>query len=64
VEQLLRNRIHHGKKNGVYVYMNGLGALEGNDIFDNKMDGISVKVRRSTRYRSMGVTSSNSQVVQ
>ena len=45
--QLLRNRIHHGKKNGVYVYMNGLGVLEGNDIFDNKMDGISVKVRHS-----------------
>ena len=26
---LLRNKIHHGRKNGVYVYMNGLGALQG-----------------------------------
>ena len=40
---LRRNKIHHGRKNGVYVYMNGLGTLEGNEIYDNKMDGISVK---------------------
>jgi len=40
--RLRRNRIHDGKKIGVYVYENGQGTLEDNDIFGNAAAGVVI----------------------
>jgi parallel beta-helix repeat protein len=40
--RLRRNRIHHGKQGGVFVYGNGLGTLEDNEIFANAMTGVEI----------------------
>jgi len=40
---LLDNVIHEGKKSGVYVYENGQGILEGNEIFCNAFSGVEIK---------------------
>jgi parallel beta-helix repeat protein len=41
--RLRRNRIHSGKEGGVFVYANGLGTLEDNEIFGNAMSGVEIK---------------------
>ena len=40
--RLRRNRIHDGKRGGVFVYENGLGTLEDNDIFGNILPGVAI----------------------
>lgn len=40
---LQRNRIHDGKTGGVFVYDNGHGLLEDNDIFGNALAGVEIK---------------------
>lgn len=40
--RLRRNRIHDGTGSGVFVYENGQGTLEDNDIFANALAGVSV----------------------
>ena len=40
--RLRRNRIHDGKKGGVFVYDNGQGVLEDNDIFGNAYAGVGI----------------------
>jgi len=37
------NRIHNNREDGVYVYDNGQGMLEDNNIFDNAHDGVEIK---------------------
>jgi len=39
---LRRNRIHHSKQTGVYVYDGGLGTLEDNEITGNVYAGVSI----------------------
>lgn len=39
---LRRNHIHDGKKSGVFVYDNGQGVLEDNDIFGNALSGMFI----------------------
>jgi parallel beta-helix repeat protein len=52
------NRIHDSKESGVYVYDNGAGVIEDNEIFANGNAGISVSdggnptVRRNTISRN------------
>ena len=41
--RLRGNTIHHGRYGGVFVYDNGLGTLEDNDIFANGSSGVSIK---------------------
>ena len=41
--RLRRNRIHDGKKGGVFVYDNSQGNLEGNDIFGNALSGLEIR---------------------
>ena len=41
--RLRRNRIHDGKQGGVFVYENGLGTLEDNEIFGNAYSGVQIK---------------------
>jgi len=41
--RLRRNRIHDGQSSGVYVYDNGLGTFEDNEIFGNAFSGVEVK---------------------
>ena len=38
-----RNRIHDGKQGGVFVWEDGRGTFEDNDIFANELAGIEVK---------------------
>ena len=40
--RLRRNRIHDGKRSGVFVYENGQGVLEDNDIFGNALSGVDI----------------------
>jgi parallel beta-helix repeat protein len=39
--RLRRNRIHHGKQSGVYVYESGIGLIEDNEISANNC-GVSI----------------------
>jgi len=41
--QVRRNRIRDGQGSGVFVYENGLGTIEDNDIFGNAHAGVSIK---------------------
>ena len=41
--RLRRNRIHDGKEGGVFVYEQGRGTLEDNDIFANAFAGVAIK---------------------
>ncbi len=41
--RLRRNRIHDGKTVGVFVYENGQGTLEDNEIFGNASAGVQIK---------------------
>jgi parallel beta-helix repeat protein len=41
--RLLRNRIHNGERGGVYVYDNGQGTLEDNEIFGNARVGVRIR---------------------
>lgn len=41
--RLRRNRIHDGKASGVFVYENGQGTLEDNEIFANAYAGVEIK---------------------
>ncbi len=41
--RLRRNRIHDGKQSGVYVYDNGQGTLEDNEIFGNTLSGVEIR---------------------
>lgn len=36
------NRIHDGKQNGVFVFENGQGTLENNEIFANARSGVPI----------------------
>ena len=38
-----RNRIHDGKASGIFVYENGRGTFENNDVFGNAYAGVEVK---------------------
>jgi F-box protein 11 len=40
--RLKRNRIHDGKGGGVFVYENGQGTLEDNEIFANVQSGVEI----------------------
>jgi len=40
---LRRNRIHDGKQTGVFVYENGRGMLEDNEIFANAFSGVAIR---------------------
>ena len=40
--RLRRNKIHGGKRDGVYVYNGGLGTLEDNDITGNALAGVGI----------------------
>ncbi|PKB64833.1 MAG: hypothetical protein BZY80_01825 [SAR202 cluster bacterium Io17-Chloro-G2] len=40
--RLVRNRIHDGNRNGVFIYQRGLGTLENNDIFGNAFAGVAI----------------------
>jgi F-box protein 11 len=40
--RLRRNRIHGGKRSGIFVYKNGQGVLEDNDIFGNAEAGVVI----------------------
>lgn len=40
---ILRNRIHDGEQGGVYIYENGKGNFESNDIFGNALAGVEVR---------------------
>jgi parallel beta-helix repeat protein len=59
--QIRRNRIHTGNKNGVFVYENGLGTIEENDIFGNARAGVEIMeggnptVRRNRIHDGKGV---------
>ena len=39
---LRRNRIHGGKAGGVFVYDQGRGTFEDNDIFANECAGVTI----------------------
>lgn len=41
--RIIRNKIHDGNQSGIYVYENGEGVIEDNDIFDNAHAGIEIK---------------------
>ncbi|MBX3736564.1 MAG: right-handed parallel beta-helix repeat-containing protein [Candidatus Didemnitutus sp.] len=41
--RLRRNRIHDGKRSGIFVYENGMGTLEDNDIYAHALAGIEIK---------------------
>jgi len=41
--RLRRNRIHHGKEDGVFVWENGQGTLEDNEIFANALAGVEIR---------------------
>jgi parallel beta-helix repeat protein len=41
--RLRRNRIHDCKQSGVFVYENGLGTLEDNEIFGNALSGVEIE---------------------
>jgi parallel beta-helix repeat protein len=40
---LRRNQIHDGKQAGVYIYEDGRGTLEDNDISGNARAGVAIK---------------------
>ena len=40
--RLRRNRIHNGKQAGIFVYENGQGILEDNEIFANAHAGVEI----------------------
>jgi F-box protein 11 len=40
--RLLLNRIHDGKRGGIYVYDNGQGTLEDNHIYGNALAGVAI----------------------
>jgi parallel beta-helix repeat protein len=40
--RIRRNKIHHGKTDGVYVYENGLGTVEDNDIAAMSLFGVEI----------------------
>ncbi|HUV04405.1 MAG TPA: right-handed parallel beta-helix repeat-containing protein [Armatimonadota bacterium] len=58
--RLRRNRVHDGKRSGVFVYENGQGTLEDNDIFGNASAGVGIKtggnpiLRRNRIYHGRG----------
>jgi parallel beta-helix repeat protein len=41
--RLRRNRIHHGKAGGVYVYENGQGTIENNEILSCSFAGVAIR---------------------
>ncbi|MHB9072401.1 MAG: right-handed parallel beta-helix repeat-containing protein [Desulfobaccales bacterium] len=50
--RLRRNRIHDGKTGGVFIYDNGLGTLEDNDIFGNALTGVQISGGNPTLRRN------------
>lgn len=40
--RIINNRIHDGKKSGVYVYENGQGVIEDNEIYSNASSGVAI----------------------
>ena len=41
--RIKRNRIHDGKDAGVYIYKNGKGTIEENEIFGNTKSGVAIR---------------------
>ena len=41
--RLRRNKIHHGKEHGVFVYDDGPGTLEDNEISSNGYSGVAIQ---------------------
>lgn len=50
--RLRRNRVHHGKYAGVFVYDNGRGTIEDNEIFGNGLAGVEIKTQSNPMLRS------------
>jgi len=50
--RLRRNRIHDCKQSGVFIFANGLGTLEDNEIFGNLYSGIEIKSSNPTLRRN------------
>ncbi len=50
--RLRRNRIHDGRGAGVYVYQNGAGLLEDNEIFANDLAGVAISGANPTVRRN------------
>jgi F-box protein 11 len=40
--RIRRSRIHDSKSGGLYIYENGKGTIEDNDIFGNALPGVSI----------------------
>jgi parallel beta-helix repeat protein len=49
--RLRRNRIHDGEQSGVFVYDNGQGTLEDNEIFRNAYPGVEIMTGGSPTLR-------------
>ena len=49
--RLRRNRIHHGREQGVLVYNEALGTLEDNEIFENGGSGVEIRAGSSPTLR-------------
>ena len=49
--RLRRNRIHDGRQSGVFIWKNGLGTLEDNEIFGNALSGVAIKSEGSPTIR-------------
>lgn len=41
--RLRGNKIHGGRQSGVFIFNNGLGTLEDNEIFGNQFSGVEIK---------------------
>jgi parallel beta-helix repeat protein len=50
-----RNRIHDGKRAGVFVCENGLGLLEDNVILHNTLAGVEIRERGNPTLRRNGI---------
>jgi F-box protein 11 len=37
------NKIFRNRGNGLYIFEEGLGVIEGNDIFDNESSGVVIR---------------------
>ncbi len=60
---LRRNQIHDNKQSGVFVYDDGLGTLEDNDITGNAYAGVSAKTAGNPTVRANRINRNGSQAV-
>jgi F-box protein 11 len=50
--RLRRNRIHHGREQGVLLYSGGLGTIEDNEVFANGGSGLEIRAGSRPTVRS------------